>query len=69
MSDSILETCPKCGQTFEIGYNGTVDGCDTCAGVQRDRDGYAWHKGEKYHIYQGVRTGKYSLTNRPHALR
>ena len=37
--------CQICGETFEMGYNGTVDGCDKCTGVKRDKYGYAWEKG------------------------
>ena len=39
--------CPKCGQNFRMGYDGTVDGCDKCTGVERDKDGYVWGKDEQ----------------------
>jgi len=31
--------CKLCGRTFKMGYNGSVYGCDECAGVVRDEDG------------------------------
>jgi len=45
---------PKCLGTFQMGYNGTVDGCDNCTGVQRDKNGYAWDLGETTQTYRPV---------------
>lgn len=41
------EKCPQCGRVFLLGFTGTADGCDKCAGVVRDAKGYAWGRGEK----------------------
>lgn len=32
--------CKLCGHDFEMGYDGSVYGCDECAGVIRDEFGY-----------------------------
>ena len=32
-------TCAKCGDEYTLGVNGTVDGCDACEGIQRNRAG------------------------------
>ena len=31
--------CEICGESFNMGYNGSVYGCDDCAGVIRDDSG------------------------------
>lgn len=31
--------CEICGESFVMGYNGSIYGCDVCAGVIRDKDG------------------------------
>lgn len=31
--------CEICGESFNMGHNGSVYGCDVCAGVIRDKDG------------------------------
>ena len=46
--------CKHCGKSFEMGDNGTVDGCDKCTGVQRDKKGYAWKAGETEQAYRPV---------------
>ena len=38
--------CPKCGKVYKMGYNGVVEGCDKCLGIQRDRTGMAWRPDE-----------------------
>lgn len=35
-----IVTCEKCGENFDMGRTGTVDGCDNCTGTKRDADGY-----------------------------
>lgn len=37
--EPITETCSICGRLFEMGINGTIDGCDTCTGIRRDKEG------------------------------
>lgn len=39
--------CKKCGKKFILGYNGVCNKCDKCAGVKRDKNGYAWNKKER----------------------
>ena len=39
-----------------MGENGMIDGCDTCRGIERDKDGYAWETGEKFQYRQRVGT-------------
>lgn len=43
---------PHCLGTFRMGYDGTVDGCDPCTGIQRDKNGYAWDAGETEQTYR-----------------
>jgi hypothetical protein len=38
MSKKVIATCPHCGRKFQMGYTGTVDGCDSCTGVERDQE-------------------------------
>lgn len=49
--------CSKCGRSCALGYDAvgnyaknTVT-CDACAGVERDRNGYAWHPGQTEKTY------------------
>lgn len=53
----VMEVCGKCGNDFELGYNGLyMDddtlSCDTCAGVKRDADGNAWLPGEDQILWE-----------------
>jgi hypothetical protein len=64
----VIETCPKCGHTYTLGYNGTGEGCDTCTGVKRDRNGYAWEPGETQMELRNVATGSVSIVTRADAL-
>lgn len=32
--------CPKCHETYTLGVDGTVEGCDQCLGVTRALNGY-----------------------------
>lgn len=43
--------CQLCGKTYDMGYNGTIDGCDDCLGVQRDMRGHVWHPDDTHHVY------------------
>jgi len=45
---------PNCLGTFKMGYDGTINGCDNCTGVRRDKNGYAWHPGEMSQTYRPV---------------
>lgn len=42
----IVEICKICGKEFNLGFDGTVDGCDSCTGVKRDKNGYAYDADE-----------------------
>lgn len=48
----VVLTCPHCSRPFTLGVDGAynrergLDECDRCAGVQRDKVGYAWYEGE-----------------------
>lgn len=64
-----VATCPKCGQPYEMGYNGVVDGCDACMGVQRDPNGYAWYPGETENTYQAVGGGEPFTVARDDAMK
>ena len=48
--------CPKCHKHFRMGVNGTVDGCDKCTGVKRDKNGHAWDPDEQEHTYAPIET-------------
>lgn len=43
--------CKKCGKKFLMGKTGTVDGCDECTGVERDKFGCHWMPGEHEKTY------------------
>ena len=53
----VMKTCPKCKQQFQLGVNGAYndkrrrDECDSCSGVKRDAQGYAWGKGDQFQHY------------------
>ncbi len=66
-SDKVLELCPICGKTYELGYTGMVDGCDACLGVIRDKSGYAWESNvvEKRIVYP---SGKETIVKRPKGI-
>lgn len=48
----VVLTCPNCSRPFTLGVDGAhnrergLEECDRCAGVQRDKVGYAWCEGE-----------------------
>lgn len=52
MPDTVV--CPKCKKHFRMGVSGTVDGCDKCTGVKRDKNGYAWHPDEQEQTYEPI---------------
>jgi hypothetical protein len=54
----MTKTCPHCNKKFRMGYNGTVDGCDACTGVERDVNGDEWRKGEKRQTRLDIATKK-----------
>lgn len=56
-----------------MGYNATVTNrgeciCDTCSGVKRDKNGYAWFPGETSHTYVEIATGKEVTVTRKEAF-
>jgi len=63
-----MNTCPLCNNPYRLGYTGTVRGCDSCLGVTRDAEGYAWEPAETCHIYEDVATGKLTAVQRGDAL-
>lgn len=50
----VKQTCVICGRVFDLGWDGTVDGCDKCTGVRRDRGGNAWYPQENIQTRQSV---------------
>jgi hypothetical protein len=58
-------TCPKCNETYNLGYNGVIEGCDKCIGIKRDKQGHAWFKGETSHTYKPNNGGpEYNVTRK-----
>lgn len=53
----VIIICSVCGKECKKGVDGFRDKCDSCAGVTRDKYGYAWEKDE---IELGYR---YSILN------
>lgn len=43
---NVTKRCPQCRTLYVLGDNGIKGRCDKCAGIRRDRNGYAWHPGE-----------------------
>lgn len=35
----VTKNCPYCLGEYSLGIDGTVDGCDRCMGIVRDRNG------------------------------
>lgn len=54
--------CQICGNDFDMGYNGTIDGCDNCTGFKRDSKGHFWEPGETEHVYQNPDGTLYTIT-------
>lgn len=61
-------TCPKCGEGYVMGWNGTVDGCDECTGIVRDSKGRVWEPGKKHKTFLDISTGKITRVSRRSAL-
>jgi hypothetical protein len=63
--------CPKCKKEYRLGYEGVCNGCDKCLGIERIADigsnHSAWERGEKYHDYMDVKTGKVTRVTREQA--
>jgi hypothetical protein len=51
-----------------MGYNGIVNNCDQCAGVQRDANGFAWLPGEMEMVLQDMQTGEIRTVTRSEAF-
>lgn len=68
MKSRTNEICHICGNEFVPGVNGTIEGCDKCCGVRRDRNGYAWFPREKYHTYMDINSKKVYTVKRPKGI-
>lgn len=66
MSKSV---CPHCKKNFEMGHNGTVDGCDSCNGCERDSEGRFWAQGENEMTLCDPATGKTRVITRSEAFK
>jgi hypothetical protein len=64
------ETCPICGETYIVGVNGMGEpsGCDSCLGIQRDKNGYAWSPDETTMELEDVETGARTIVTREQAF-
>ena len=64
------EICKTCKKPFNLGYNGTIHGCDKCTGVQRDNtpDRAAWMPDELVQVRQSVQTGEVFTITRDEAF-
>lgn len=62
------EKCLMCGNDFEMGVDGTVDGCDSCQGIERDESGFLWFPTDYVHVYEEVETGKIIIVTREEAF-
>ena len=58
-------TCNQCGKCYRMGRNGTVDGCDSCTGIIRDKDGYIYEPGEEFITLEDIETGEQEVRQRP----
>ena len=65
----MIEICQKCGTFFEMGDNGTVNGCDKCTGIERDSNGYWWKPKDRVHFYQSIKTGEVFAVKRLDAFK
>lgn len=57
--------CPICNKGYQMGYTGTVNGCDVCLGIVRDADGYVYHPDETFIVLENVETGEQEVRQRP----
>ena len=60
--------CPSCGRPYNLGYNGVVEGCDRCIGIERDKADHAWYPGETEHVYLFLDDGTEYLVTREQAF-
>lgn len=58
----VIKKCPKCRRLYRLGWNGIRGQCDKCAGVKRDREGYAWMPGQREMKLQDFFGGGYFIT-------
>ena len=66
--------CVICHNEFEMGENGIfmdgdLPGCDVCAGVERDAEGYSWEPGETEHTYCDLDGNNPHVVTREEAFR
>ncbi len=47
---NVIKKCPHCRAEYVLGEHGIKGTCDRCAGIKRDKKGYAWHPGENIKI-------------------
>lgn len=60
---TVVKKCPRCRKLYHLGYNGIVGMCDTCAGVRRDVNDFAWYVGEEVQTRYSIETGvEYTIT-------
>lgn len=64
----MIKKCKKCGKVFVMGVNGTVNGCDECQGIVRDKSGYFWLPDERQHTYLDIETDMLITVSRAEAL-
>jgi len=65
---TIKHRCPHCLRTYQLGLDGVGGSCDQCAGIKRDRQGYAWYWYESIHTYQSIETGETRIVARAEAF-
>jgi hypothetical protein len=49
-----LRRCKRCGNTFELGLNGTIHDCDKCLYIKRDSNGFFWYPTEEEIVLRPV---------------
>lgn len=58
-------TCPFCEEQYEMGFTGTIYGCDKCQGIVRDDDEYFYELHEDQIELFDVRTEETTTRQRP----
>lgn len=58
-------TCLLCKNEYSMGYSGTVDGCDICLKIIRDKDGYFYEPDELFIQLVNIDTGETEVHPRP----
>ena len=70
--DDTTYMCNVCGELFDMGTNGVVvedkPTCDSCAGVKRDKDGFAWLPWEEELTLEDPETGEVMTITREKAF-